>query len=632
MMGRFLKLLRGCSVEDLKPLLSCSLRDDRVLRYMPEEKAVFLSCSSVVPWPILWLAARYGPKHILDMNKKQAMKHVDEALSSFKTKILWRWFFASRAVQLNPLQHLKIKRPAVKFSGLHPPELDAWCGGIASSIRKVVLSARLKDTLETNTPRLACYALKLLATSDWKILKNDKEGGWSVCSKDQLVSIHEKLLSSACYMPISWSVEKERDIASWHSKVAKDLVQFEVDRLDGIEVMKEEEVLECRSAMMRTVKKSMRNGKVRGKVLPLVKSHKEEGEVSVRAVHSCPAFEYEGLSRWLIHEIRQKTKDLPHLIKHSGQVVKSLEKFKEKDYFFVKIDIKDFYVVGDREWLVSNLADAFEGGLREQVYRVARFLVFNQYVASQTLDESFEVITGFGIGMIHSGDCADLLYHHLVERHIVCCLDVYGIAKYFRFRDDTLVLARAGTRRGLGARALVSQMRVFAQQFELKTEDVSTVSVRYLDLNLVKDESGAIVCSPVYKDPGLARRLGPDSFHHPNVHRSWPRMLVDRAMKLSSSCEIFQEYWNLLRAELEPLGISLPRVVKKTVKSESRRVFRLVLPFHSTTARQIQRVVSAFNKDATWKAILACGCREFENFDIACAWRNVHAPIVNLLR
>lgn len=633
-MKRFLRLLHGCSPEDFKPLLSPQLRDDRVLRFMPEEKAVYLSCSSEVPWPILWFAARYGPKHILDMNKKPSMRKVAECLETFKRKLLWRWFFLTNSSAPSPLEHLKVKRATRKFGGLYPPELGAWCDGLCREVKKQVTIARLKDDLVSNTPRLTTFALKVLKSSEWRIMKNDKEGGWAVLKESQLVEVHKKLLSSACYCPIAWNDERSQSIIAWHSKVALDVVQLELNRLDGIESMSEDEIKESRRLMKQSLNKSLRDSKIRAKVLPLCKSHKDEGEVSVRAVHSLPGFAFESLARWLICEIRKITAGLPHLIKHSAQVVESLSDFKEDGWFFVKMDIKDFYVIGQRDWLAKRLSEAFPEDLRDVVYRVTRFLVFNQFVYSDVLDESFEVSTGFGIGMIHAGDCADLLFHHLAERHFVNRLAAFGIARYFRFRDDSLMIARSGSNRGLGAKALVSAMRVNAEQFELKTEEVSTVGVKYLDLHLTKLQSGAISCAPVYKDPGLARRLGPDSFHHNNVHRSWPRMLLQRARRLSSSQDIFLEYLDLLRSELVPLGIRLPEAdsLVRVRAAQSSKVIRLVLPFHRRTCKLIQKAVSQFDSDHSWRAVLSLGCRELADFSVSCAWKNTCAPVVNLLR
>ena len=56
---------------------------------------------------------------------------------------------------------------------------------------------------------------------------------------------------------------------------------------------------------------------------------------------------------------------------------------------------------------------------------------------------TFQVIKGFGMGAIHSGEVSDAVYHVMAEKHwsaneaIMAQCKVYG---YVRYRDDIFIL------------------------------------------------------------------------------------------------------------------------------------------------------------------------------------------------
>ena len=78
-------------------------------------------------------------------------------------------------------------------------------------------------------------------------------------------------------------------------------------------------------------------------------------------------------------------------------------------------------------------------------------------------------------------------------------------------------------------------MQSRAQFFKLKVEDMSDSCMRSLDLAISIGEDGFIQTQPYFKDPGLSRRLSVLSAHAFSTHTAWPRMMLQRAEKLSSS-------------------------------------------------------------------------------------------------
>ena len=172
----------------------------------------------------------------------------------------------------------------------------------------------------------------------------------------------------------------------------------------------------------------------------LLKSHKDPGEVSVRTVHSLPSFSLEGLSRWVMQKCRLVMKDFTQLISSSKQVVDRIQRVRVDGYLILaKIDIKDFYTVGEHYKIAGAVAKLFsyDKDLCSLVHDVVFFLLDNQYV--QSLGSQYQVLRGAGIGLLHAGDIADAVFYSLVEKQLLS-ENAYavegGVADWYRFRDD----------------------------------------------------------------------------------------------------------------------------------------------------------------------------------------------------
>ena len=88
------------------------------------------------------------------------------------------------------------------------------------------------------------------------------------------------------------------------------------------------------------------------------------------------------------------------------------------DTILVKLDIKDFYVVGEHNTLATHVANLFtDPSLRSLVMDVTYFLLSNQYVRMG--DELYQILVGAGIGLIHAGDVADAVFFSMLEKEMI---------------------------------------------------------------------------------------------------------------------------------------------------------------------------------------------------------------------
>ena len=605
---RFIAKLRGI---ELAMIISAHARNSRALRFWPESWECTAIDGDEIPWFVVWLASLHSVKHRYTMRKIPDCAQLRSDLSNFVKKVNWACYFERQAGgTTKPIA--KITRPTLSFNQVEEPELKAWSSAVRSKlVRSKLLTAMVAANSRGgifNTSEPFVWALSRLRISWWAMLRNDKEGSWSIMPKDRCEDLFANVLQGSNY--IEWSFNSDMD------SVAKSLCK----RLS----------LEDERWPM-AVSKSERSSKVAAKLMVLVKSH--ESPVSLRAVHSLPCFRFEAFSRWLMTKLRSRLAGLRHLVKSSSQVVREVDKIKvHAKCFFVKMDVKDFYVVGQAHVIAASIARLFDDTVESsQVFDIAFFLMDNQYV--QHGGKLYKVVEGTGIGLLHSGDIADACYYEMVERHVA--FSEFGVFYHARFRDDMLFLGCDATK----LRLLNDKMNRLGDFFKLEIEDVSTVGLRYLDIFIRRDGSN-LSCSPFFKDPCLQRRLSCESAHQRSTHTSWPQMMVNRLVSLSSTEEmrelVVKEMLTRLRADgcfvPQTKVLRLSRVCTAKQPSKPCRVLWLPMPFHPWWYRLLKRAVGRINNDPSLRNLFSAAFESELPFQLRVSWKNYLPANGSLLR
>ena len=263
----------------------------------------------------------------------------------------------------------------------------------------------------------------------------------------------------------------------------------------------------------------------------------------------------------------------------------------------LKVDIRDFYVVGEHHVLAEAVAGLFpDSRLRNLMWDAVYFLLDNQYVNvgyGESM-ESYKVKYGAGIGLVHAGDIADAVYYSMVEKKLIEEGALNDVLYTCRFRDDMLFVVN---KRDV-FRELFDRMQSLSECFKLKIEEVSTVELRYLDMTIRREED-RLVTLPFLKNPRLSRRLSASSAHAHEVHAAWPRMMLRRIGALSHSLEAKNEYEIELTKRLENDGCLLvPQRVCRVLRSKPD-IFVLWLPvgYHPWWYRKLKRAIARLNRD-----------------------------------
>ena len=266
-----------------------------------------------------------------------------------------------------------------------------------------------------------------------------------------------------------------------------------------------------------------------------IKSHKPDGEVGVRNIHASSMNKREGLSRWVSRELQGPLTGHTWFLTSSAQLVADIKTVVAEDCdYFVKLDVRDFYMTGTPSELKDSIKVLFPPGPRCRLLcEAVEYLLSSEYVVSNLVPgRVFRVVRGSGMGHRHSGCIADCSFFALGEREFAArsqVLQSFGIKRYYRYRDDVLMICS----RKQGTREFFKMLREKVQPFKLQAEEVSRSSIRYLDLLLTKTGT-RFVPRPAFKTTSLARPLDPTSAHPKFVHCSWPVGMVKRIFPLCS--------------------------------------------------------------------------------------------------
>ena len=107
------------------------------------------------------------------------------------------------------------------------------------------------------------------------------------------------------------------------------------------------------------VAKTAKGGRWKQKLISTIKTHKEPGEVSLRLVHSAVHHPTSAIQYVIGLQLRKDLKNIPHLVASSDACLEQLRRLilpaGDSNIVMYKIDIKDFYMVGGHQDMVSSL-------------------------------------------------------------------------------------------------------------------------------------------------------------------------------------------------------------------------------------------------------------------------------------
>ena len=166
-----------------------------------------------------------------------------------------------------------------------------------------------------------------------------------------------------------------------------------------------------------------------------IKSHKPDGEVGVRNIHSSSMNKREGLSRWVSRELQGPLTGHTWFLTSSAQLVADIKKVVAEDSdYFVKLD-----VLLPNSKIPSKFFSLLVPGAGCFAKLLCIFCPVSMLCLIWFRDVFFRVVRGSGMGHRHSGCIADCSFFALGEREFAArsqVLQSFGIERYYRCRDD----------------------------------------------------------------------------------------------------------------------------------------------------------------------------------------------------
>ena len=153
---------------------------------------------------------------------------------------------------------------------------------------------------------------------------------------------------------------------------------------------------------------------------------------------------------------------------------------------------------GNKDDLIADALERFEGVDGKLMKEALHLLLEEQWIMSNEFPEQiWKVCKESGMGLLHSGDLADLAYYHRAERGWAACsviMEAYGIVKIWMLRDDILVLAWERLKTHAYGRGMINR----AGFFITICEKLSHEKIEYLDCEVCV-ENGTIQSKPFIK-------------------------------------------------------------------------------------------------------------------------------------
>lgn len=644
--------MRGAGADEWLRVLQAESYRQHVYIFDPESKSVFHPGKELIPWDVVLLLGKFHKKFRLSRGMLPRVQDIMEYVNKFCNKLQWQWL--SRGV--NPVSLFHVSRSDLAPSSPPPsidvaPELRCWTNFFTWQIRKACTRSLSRHSYNKqcwcNRTPLDTMAMAWLRDSQWAVVPTDKDGGYCLVPKEHIAESHSQILSKAWYYeyPVN-ALPTLRSLAREYGKLAGQVA-----------------VLEKNGSVARTINKSLVGGSdslVR--VLNVtVKSHKPNGLVTFRNIHGGLHYPFAGLGAWLAYRLRKGLAAHIHILRNTTDLVQQLKTFvSDVPIAFIKIDIKDYFMSGTREELRehgSRLLDV-EGRLLGQ--RVIDFLLTYQFVKSDYLPHRvWQVCVGAGMGLNFSGELSDAAFFTMAEEWMLVepgKLETFGVLKYWRFKDDILVIVKAECLQNF--RECFQQMKQRAGSFALEVESISFNSVTFLDIDLWTAEHAhshdrttvSIRYKPHFKKTSLGVPLSCNSSHPWHVHASWPFAELRRLRRLSCDESTYENAKHIFvhrlmysfepsfltkkLLEYAPPGLEVVKGVRsRELGDKGEEVKWIVLPFHFVwESACLTSVANKFLNSHEAQVLWAKAWGSTPSFKISVAWKTTTPPVATILK
>jgi len=479
------------------------------------------------------------------------------------------------------------------------------------------------------------FAFWTLRNSGWAAWPTDKDGGYAVLPRESIPGIYLSILQSDAYVEIPMRETQWDLMAAPMQGAIRAILKADAGRVTRSQLMGSCFVGATWVSRLKCT----------------VKTHKQEGNVSCRAIHTTSSYIFTSIARWVSAVLREGMAPYVHLLQDTRALIKFMsgQTFTHKTWF-VKGDVKDFFMTGDVDTLMSGAIRFTPVHLKEAMQVALRFLLYAQFIEAPGItDRVWRTRVGSGMGLPHSSEVADAAMLCREVDGLLRHFHEYDVVAYARYRDDLLIAINAHES---NVPHCWHAFKRWAHPFEVTLDGASDLSVVMLDVEFYKGDgwssTGVIDYRPYVKPTSQGLVLNHTSDHTPSIHLNWPMGEVKRFWRNSSSVQSFLHVRDRLVMRLK--RYNHPKNVIEAVKSfnpisrlqftratstllaqaadakrrEPEKVW-LVLPYHDVWLHGgVAGLIRSLNEDCLMQELLAA----LEvHFKVGVAWKLASKPI-----
>ena len=283
--------------------------------------------------------------------------------------------------------------PVAEYPKLASPELRLWL----SNLRQAVMGAfkRVKNMYAQscgvrNMLGITRLGFKMLRESEICAMPCDKEGLFCTMPTTVPFLLHKGVFeTSGYYEEIDPEEPHELPALKGYRSLSRRISKFEPDQ-------------SSQASMAVAINRSWcGDRRFYSNLITNIKSHKPDGEVGVRNIHASSMNIREGLSRWVSRELQGPLTGHTWFLTSSSQLVADIRTVVAEDCdYFVKLDVRDFYMTGTPSELKDSIKILFPPGPRCRLLcEAVEYLLSSEYVVSNLVPgRVFRVVRGSGHG------------------------------------------------------------------------------------------------------------------------------------------------------------------------------------------------------------------------------------------
>jgi hypothetical protein len=493
---RFIYLMRGAPPHLWNSFLTYTTDVESKLFLYSRDMLSLLPLPSSIPWPAKWVLVNFSKKYRL-------CSHKAPDVTAFSRNL---------AQQYEKLRSTILASRTLKGSW---PLLSSWY----STFRRRAVSAACwlarSKTFSHNQFGLLKLGLSQLRSLPFIIVPNDKAAGYTFVPVDVYKSVEMATLKAPLYQPVAWEYTSLRSLRLQYKSLAS----------------RASKIVDSTSCFMK-IQSTLESGILPAFLGLSAKTHKPQGEVTMRCIHKGIAPCFLGLSKWVASQL-EPLADRPWIVKDTSTFVDRCRGMSvTSNSRMSTFDLKDFFLSGTPNHIATTISSAFDDvGLKAVMHDALFFLLDNQFVITQCADSMYKCTRGSGIGLLHSALVASVLFILDVEIPLFsrCSLQRRGVQLYARYHDDIYTIASS-----IGhVKQLYKSIKRESDVFTIVCSAVGShfTSVQYLDVTVSFSGSSVVAM------PTLEKTVTPlcvTSAHPPHVHRSWPNALVHRVLSTST--------------------------------------------------------------------------------------------------